>query len=254
MSDQLGDLGERARHSALNVEYPSIDAFLEDYVTNISRGGTMIQIGREIAVEECVELAVSFPGLLTALKLRGVVRWVQRDSATDFSVGVELRAQSHEWDSLAALVQRIREGDRALVAPILRVLVVEDNAHVAKLINDGLAAYRRRSSRPIAFTTRYAANGRDALGLLAEGASDLLVTDMYLPILDGEQLIRAVRGDARWATLPIVAVSAGGEEAKERALAAGADWFVEKPVRLADLLAVVRKVVSDRVERPQPQG
>jgi uncharacterized protein (TIGR02266 family) len=243
MSDTTSD-GKRERaHLPLKVEYPSIDAFLEDWAVNVSRGGTMIQVARPLVDGDLVELALAFPGLLTSIKLRGVVRWVQRDGEEQHA-GVEFeQTEAAPWEALTALVERIRAGDRALVAPIVRVLIVEDNTHVAKLLADGLEAFRKRAPDPLAFAVRFAVNGREALTALDDSPSDLLLVDMYLPVLDGEGLIHALRADPRFQALPVVALSAGGREAMEGAITAGADFFLEKPVRLNEVLTVVRKLL-----------
>jgi len=230
---------------ALDVQYPNVDTFLEDYSVNISRGGALIQIGRDIVVGDSVDLHLSFPGLLVPLVVHGVVRWVQPEATCGYAAGIELHAgEPREAEALAETVRRIKAGDRQVVAPVVRVMVVDDNSHVAKLIADGLHSYPKRCPEPLSFSVRIASNGKDALALLEEQGCDVLFVDMYLPIMDGEQLIRATREDPNRRKMPIVALSAGGEEAKERAVNAGADYFLQKPVRLADLTAVIRKMVS----------
>jgi uncharacterized protein (TIGR02266 family) len=230
----------------LKVEYAHVDEFLEDYAVNISRGGAMIEVGPEVAVGDQVELHLTFPALHAPLTVRGVVRWVEGEGGAVQHAGVELDRSA---EALGAVVQRIRDRDRAIVGPIVRVLIVEDNPHVAKLLTDGLEAFRKRSAAAVWFVTRYAANGGDALMLLTEGRHDLLLCDMYLPVLDGEALIRAQRSQERTRELPVVALSAGGRDAREGAVAAGADFFLEKPIRLTDVLAVLQKIVGALLKR-----
>src|SRR5437870_755780 len=87
-------------------------------------------------------------------------------------------------------------------------------------------------------------NGRHALEMLHQQRFDLVIADVYLPIMDGAQLIRALRSDPALAQLPVIAVSAGGKSAHEMATAAGADFFVEKPMRLQEILRTVKKLVA----------
>ena len=61
--------------------------------------------------------------------------------------------------------------------------------------------------------------------------------------MDGPTLIQKVREDAALARLPIIAVSAGGPAAHDLAMAAGADFFVGKPMRLREIMETVRKLV-----------
>lgn len=235
---------------ALKVEYANVDAFLDDYAVNLSRGGAMIRVGPEVVVGDRVELALTFPGLIAPLRVHGVVRWVEAGAGGDQHAGVELDVQG---PALGEHVERVRALDPALVTPIIRVTVVEDNAHVAKLLTDGLEAYRKRSSPSLAIVTHYAANGKDALALLQVHPCDVLLVDMYLPVLDGESLIRTLRADEKTRQLPIVALSAGGREAREIAVAAGADYFLEKPIRLGEVLGVLQKILSPPA-RSLPRG
>jgi len=78
------------------------------------------------------------------------------------------------------------------------------------------------------------------------------IVDIYLPVMDGDTMIRALRKDPRWENLPIIAVSAGAQEARQRALKAGADFFLDKPLRLSDVLSTVRRLLATRPEtRPE---
>src|SRR5262245_11852465 len=63
----------------------------------------------------------------------------------------------------------------------------------------------------------------------------LILTDLMMPELDGVELTRRVRADPRTADVPIVVMSGGGPGARERALAAGADAFLTKPIQFAEL-------------------
>jgi CheY-like chemotaxis protein len=130
------------------------------------------------------------------------------------------------------------------MAPTVRILVVEDNPHVARLIRDGLTGYHQRTGDHTTFTTEHASNGKEALNCLMNESFDLLIVDIYLPVMDGASLIRAARKEERWQDLPIIAVSAGADEAKQMALEAGADFFLDKPFRLSDVLQTMRKLLA----------
>lgn len=248
MSDEIKTIDRRLHPRTeviLKVEYPDLDGFLQDYTLNISQGGTMVRVNRQLTEGDIVEMIFSFPGLLLPIHLRGIVRWTQQNEGEDLMAGVEFEQDNSEaWDSLDYFVTRIIEGDMTVVTPIVHILVVEDNPHVARLICDGLEAYRKRISQPIAFETQYAADGKEALELLKERPWDILLTDIYLPVMDGELLIREIRDNPEWKQLPIIALSAGGDEAKVRALDAGADFFLDKPIRLSDVLVTMHKLLS----------
>jgi len=76
-----------------------------------------------------------------------------------------------------------------------------------------------------------AINGNQALALLEKSAVDLVVTDIMMPELDGYQTIARIRGNPALADLPIIALTAKAlPEDKEKALAAGANDYLSKPV------------------------
>jgi uncharacterized protein (TIGR02266 family) len=230
----------------LKVEYPSADGFLQDYTMNISQGGTMIRTQHDLQVGDAVRLLLSFPGLLSPIRLSGFVRWVQPLDAPPYrNVGVEFdRERNDSWATLSTLVEKILQGDRAIVAPVVNILVVEDNPHLVKLISVGLAGLRERSGVTIAFSTRHATDGKVATELLEAEEFNLLIVDMFLPVMSGDRLIQAVRHDQRWRELPIIAVSCGGEDARRLALEAGADFFLDKPFRLADVLGTIWRLMG----------
>jgi len=231
----------------LKVLYPDASDLVADYTTNISRGGTFILTRRELAVGTAVRIELSFPGLLASLTLNGVVRWIRHDDDPDQrGVGVAFALEAGgAAERLADLMARIQAGDPDLLARTVRVLLVEDNPHLAQLLEEGLVRHAARQlSGRVRFAFDHVHDGRQALDRLQGGGFDLAIVDVYLPVLDGPSLIRQVRADAALARLPVIAVSAGGPVARDLAMAAGADFFVEKPMRLREILETVRKLVS----------
>lgn len=231
----------------MKVEYADAGQLLSDYTENISRGGTFVLTERDLEVGTPVKLSLAFAGLIRPIILSGTVKWTRSEPPEERGVGVEFEPASADATArLDELVQRIAASDPELVARTLRVLVVEDNPHVAALIRDGLTGGGRRELLGrVAFQFTTVGNGRDALeALRGEGRFDVLIVDIYLPVLDGVHVIQEVRKTPALQRLPIVAVSAGGPSAREAALDAGADFFLEKPMRLADILATMRRLTG----------
>ena len=85
-----------------------------------------------------------------------------------------------------------------------------------------------------------AADGRQAVDMAISEHPDLVLMDIMMPEMDGFEATRALRGDARTANLPIIAVTAM-EGAQQLALQAGADDFVRKPVDIRGLVAKVHR-------------
>ena len=126
-----------------------------------------------------------------------------------------------------------------------RVLVVEDNELNLKLFCDLLRAH--------GYLTEPVRDGRDAVARAREFEPDLVVTDIQLPHVSGEELIRHMKLDAVLRTIPIMAVTAyAGHEDEERIRAAGADAYVSKPISLARFMEEVRALVpADSVAEPE---
>lgn len=126
-----------------------------------------------------------------------------------------------------------------------RALVVEDNEHMAYLLDFML---RRAGYDVIA-----AANGRDARTAIEHIAPvDVVLLDLMLPYVSGYQLISEIRENPDWQHVPIVVLSAKVlEQDIVKALDLGANDYVTKPYRPQELLARLRRVVADH---EQPAG
>lgn len=230
----------------LKVEYGAADELVADYTDNISAGGTFVYTQRLLPEGTEVRLILSFPGLIKPLPITGVVKWVREEPAHERGVGVSFDlADAATIEKLDALVTRIARRDPELVSQLMKVLVVEDNPHVASLIRDGLqGGGKREMGGKVTFQCDVVSDGREALQALRASPFDVLIIDIYLPVLDGSQVIAQLRADEKLRHLPVVAVSGGGEPARSAAMAAGADFFLDKPMRLADIVATMRRLTG----------
>lgn len=113
-----------------------------------------------------------------------------------------------------------------------RVLVVDDDPQIRRALKTSLRAR--------GYEAQAAPNGETALDLLAGTAFDLLILDLGLPGIDGQEVIRRVRG---WSDVPIIVLSVKEAQSdKVAALDAGADDYVVKPFAMEELLARMRSV------------
>jgi two-component system chemotaxis response regulator CheY len=88
-------------------------------------------------------------------------------------------------------------------------------------------------------------NGAEALALLQTTDIDLLITDLYMPRLDGLSLIQELRGAVRTADLPIILLTAETDAQKELAARqAGVSLFMSKPFQPAYLAGLVQQVFA----------
>ena len=114
-----------------------------------------------------------------------------------------------------------------------RVLVIEDDAHLANVVE----RYLEREG----FTVEVVHDGLDGLRRALESLPDLVVLDLMLPRLDGIELFRRLR---QVAPIPVVMLTArGSEEDRVTGLELGADDYVAKPFSPRELTARVRAVL-----------
>jgi len=116
------------------------------------------------------------------------------------------------------------------------VLVVEDNPEANRFIASTLSDEYRIVR---------AGNGREALAKLASRKPDLVLTDVMMPEMSGDELVREIRKDPALDAIPIVVLTAkADDELRVRLLEMGAQDYVMKPFSRAELRARVRNLVS----------
>jgi two-component system KDP operon response regulator KdpE len=127
---------------------------------------------------------------------------------------------------------------RAVPGPL--VLVVEDEPQMRRFLKNGLPLHGYRLLE--------AETGGEALRMAAQYVPDLVLLDLGLPDVEGVEVARQIR---EWSALPIIVLSARGEErAKVALLDAGADDYLTKPFGFDELLARMRAALR-RSSRPE---
>lgn len=117
------------------------------------------------------------------------------------------------------------------------ILIVDDNAINLKLLRVLLSGE--------GFIVRTCSNALEALGTLQGFRPALLLTDVQMPGVDGLELARRVKADASTRDIPVVAITAyamAGDE--QKALDAGCDAYVSKPIDTRALPQLLRQVVQ----------
>jgi PAS domain S-box-containing protein len=127
----------------------------------------------------------------------------------------------------------LREVDAGDVSLALRILLVDDQADVGGSLAEAL--------RLLGADVTFLADGADALREFARIAPDVAILDIGMPRLTGYDIARSLR--ASGATVPLIALTGWGQEAdRQRALAAGFDHHLVKPVAIATLAGLLRSI------------
>lgn len=127
-----------------------------------------------------------------------------------------------------------------MTAPTIKILVVDDEAPIRRLLRVGLTTE--------GYVVREAADAADAVASLAEEKPDVIILDLGLPDVQGHDLLTGWR--ASGLELPVIILSSRTDEAGiVRALEAGADDYVTKPFGVAELAARVRVALRHRLQQ-----
>ncbi len=125
-----------------------------------------------------------------------------------------------------------------------RILVAEDDPDIASL----LALYLQKAG----FEADVVSSGREVVPRIRKTPPDLLLLDLMLPGVDGLEVCRAVRSDQNTASIPIIMVTAKGEESDRIVgLELGADDYITKPFSPGEVVARVRALLR-RTTRSGP--
>ena len=120
-----------------------------------------------------------------------------------------------------------------------RVLIVEDDSEIRKLLKDYLTGYD--------YEVTEAKEGNQASELIASECFDVILMDMMLPFRSGDVLIRELRGrkdDLKAARTPVIVISAkSGSETRIETIRIGADDYIIKPFNLDEVLVRIEAVL-----------
>ena len=116
-----------------------------------------------------------------------------------------------------------------------RILLVEDNRHISEMVGEFLG---RRG-----FEVDYATDGLEGLRLATEKAYDAVVLDLMLPQIDGLEVCRRLRQEARKSTPVLLLTARDSVDDKVRGLEAGGDDYLVKPFAIQELEARVRALI-----------
>ena len=118
------------------------------------------------------------------------------------------------------------------------ILVVDDSGTARMIIKQCLTIIGLKDKKYLE-----ASNGRDAMEVLKHNAVDMVVTDLNMPVMDGEALLLEIKGSAMWNKIPVIVITSTSNDVREKALReVGAEAVISKPVNPAVLFAAWKKI------------
>ena len=124
---------------------------------------------------------------------------------------------------------------------MFKILIVEDDTELCQLFSHVLEKN--------GYHTRMVSNGQEALDALAEEYVDLIISDIMMPVMDGYQAARAIRGSGKKDAemIPIIAITANAfVEDKRKTMEAGMDAHLSKPLNVQELMDTIRKFCAGK--------
>jgi len=240
------------------VDYDSREEFLADYASNVSGGGLFIATTKPFQIGDEISFNISLPGLLAPVLCRGEVRWCRPPQSADqdnpAGIGVAFRFKDEqEAEQMQVLMEKLARDPETIepaelpVAPAepYRVLLAEDNKMVRGMFLFAVKKFhgvRLAGQRELVVVE--AEDGNQAWKHFRKEPFDLAIIDYYMPVMDGMEVIRRIRESETERSMPIIVISAGGEDAQKAAYEAGADFFLGKPVMLAQLFKSLQLLLS----------
>ena len=120
-----------------------------------------------------------------------------------------------------------------------KILIVEDNPINMRLIEMTLRAKN--------YTLLQATDGEEALDVAKEGRPDLILMDIQLPKIDGLEVTRRLKKTKAFRRIPVIAMTAYAMKGdKERAIEAGCDAYLSKPINTRELPGMIAEMLSQR--------
>ncbi len=218
------------------------------HTVELSETMVFVKTHHEAFIGDRVLLRLSFPGLLDRTEFETHVVSHRLPSGPGQPGGLVLGfvfAADEEREQLRTVLTRLGGEDGGEVAEPApyRILLVEDSRIVGQAFEYSVHKFfDAGGSRKV--QVDIAETGEAAWSCLCSQAYDLAIIDFFLEHGTGAELITQVRRDERLAGLPVVAMSVGGSEAREKSLAAGADFFLDKPVVLKDLFSTLERLIA----------
>lgn len=154
---------------------------------------------------------------------------------------VMLRAVKTGEGEVESVVETF-DPDSVVFAPT-SVLIVDDAEYNRDLLREYLA--------PGDFSILEARNGREALQMIREHQPDIVLMDLRMPVMSGEECIQLVKADRELAGIPIITISAASMKGDEERVSRISDAFLKKPVTRRELVTAMMDFLPHTVNGPE---
>ncbi|MBN2360716.1 MAG: response regulator [Deltaproteobacteria bacterium] len=246
---------ERRMHPRYTAPYRVVISAAEARQLNtltddVSARGLFLATSRDLPLDRPLDLTLYLPDGKRAVRCTG--RIVRRASPSEQRVGYGVQLEFAEAEVAVDYLDRInalQRGEVDIEPACFYALVVEDNEVVRTLLARSLPKlWQQRFPRGPQLAVEVAESGERALEMLTGREYRLIITDIFMPNLDGRVFLATLRRDPRWRSLPVLVISAG--EVGEEVMAQDADAFMRKPLRLAELFQTVHFLLAGRPAEP----
>ena len=168
----------------------------------------------------------------------------------DSDIDPEIRiadAFLEEADSLMRITVDHKQGPTEKVEDTPRILIVDDNPDMREYLKNILDRN---------FTIVTANNGSDALQKMQDHPPQLVLSDVMMPVMDGIQLLKAIKENKKYRRIPVILLTArAGEESRIEGYQIGADDYLVKPFSTKELIARIAAQLSmrEKIEENEKQ-
>jgi CheY-like chemotaxis protein len=120
-----------------------------------------------------------------------------------------------------------------------QTILVADDSEVFRVLEARILSAR-------GYQIIHAANGAEALRKTIEDKPDLVLLDVQMPVMDGVQVLSALKKDPKTKPIPVIVVTTLGRDTdREILLEGGADGFLSKPIDSRKLLSLIRELLGE---------
>ena len=217
------------------------------HTTELTRNSVVVRTDEQLSLGDTVSLRLSFRQLLAPVQLAARVVATDPGSGLGYFPGVTLAFDTPTAEQQAHLAQLVGalEDEGAEEPPSCRILVVEDSQLMREHVEARAGRVADGNVRVIVDTAETVAH---ALELLETRSYAVALVDLFLPEESGDSFVRTIR-ERGLDQIAVIGYSVGGAAARDAFLEAGADLYLDKPVKVKDVFATVQRLTLLNVRK-----